>query len=75
MRILVDHLARSPTMNQLQAIYLMELRELLVSDGTVKVPENIAQTVSPDVLDIRYLQRWAVFNNIIPETAEIGITM
>jgi hypothetical protein len=75
MRILVDHLARSPTMNQLQAIYLMELRELLVSDGTVKVPENIAQTVSPDVLDIRYLKRWAVFNNIIPETAEIGITM
>ncbi|MBJ2181674.1 hypothetical protein JC795_26195 [Pseudomonas veronii] len=62
-------------MNQLQAIYLMELRELLVSDGTVKVPENIAQTVSPDVLDIRYLKRWAVFNNIIPETAEIGITM
>ncbi|AHZ73704.1 hypothetical protein OU5_P0452 (plasmid) [Pseudomonas mandelii JR-1] len=62
-------------MNQLQAIYLMELRELLVSDGTVKVPENIAQTVSPDVLDIRYLKRWAVFNNIIPEAAEIGITM
>jgi hypothetical protein len=53
----------------------MELQELLLSGETVRVPDNIASTVTPEVLDIRYVKRWAVYNHILPETAEIGITM
>ncbi len=58
-----------------QAFYLMELQELLLGGQTVRVPDNIAQTVTPEVMDIRYVKRWAVHNRILPETAEIGISM
>ena len=58
-----------------QAFYLMELQEVLLGGETVRVPDNIASTVTPEVMDIRYVKRWAVYNHILPETAEIGITM
>ncbi|EKF7417612.1 hypothetical protein EFK68_04195 [Pseudomonas aeruginosa] len=63
-------------MAQVEAVYLIDLKELLfpgAGDRVISVPDRIAQTVSPDVLDLRYLKRWAVRNNYLPATAEVGV--
>ncbi|MEA8592575.1 hypothetical protein PZT57_28400 [Pseudomonas aeruginosa] len=63
-------------MAQVEAVYLIDLKELLfpgAGDRVISVPDRIAQTVSPDVLDLRYLKRWAVMNNYLPATAEVGV--
>ncbi|EPG9351925.1 hypothetical protein ACKU3Z_030575 [Pseudomonas aeruginosa] len=63
-------------MAQVEAVYLIDLKELLfpgAGDRVISVPDRIAQTVSPDVLDLRYLKRWAIRNNYLPATAEVGV--
>ncbi|NWC83847.1 hypothetical protein HX798_26700 [Pseudomonas putida] len=63
-------------MATVQAVYLTDLKELLFpGEGgkVIPVPDRIAETVSPDVLDLRFVKRWAVRNNYLPETAEIGV--
>lgn len=74
--VLVDHPGEETTMAQVEAVYLIDLKELLfpgAGDRVISVPDRIAQTVSPDVLDLRYLKRWAVRNNYLPATAEVGV--
>jgi len=63
-------------MAQVEAVYLIDLKELLFpgeGDRAVRVPDPIAQTVSRDVLDLRYVKRWAIRNNYLPATAEVGV--
>jgi hypothetical protein len=73
---LVDHPGEETSMATVQAVYLTDLKELLFpGEGgkVIPVPDRIAETVSPDVLDLRFVKRWAVRNNYLPETAEIGV--
>jgi len=67
--VLVDHPGEETT-------YLVDLKELLFpgeGDRVVRVPDPIAQTVSLDVLDLRYVKRWAIRNNYLPAAAEVGV--
>lgn len=72
----MDHPGEETSMATVQAVYLTDLKELLFpGEGgkVIPVPDRIAETVSPDVLDLRFVKRWAVRNNYLPETAEIGV--
>lgn len=58
----------------LEAIYLVELQELLLAGGKcIRVPDQVAATVSPQMLDLRFVKRWAVMNSHLAEAAEIGV--
>lgn len=63
-------------MANIEAVYLIDLKELLfpgANEKVIKVPDQIAQTVSPDVLDLRFVKNWAIRNNHIPAGAEVGV--
>lgn len=63
-------------MYAVDAIYLIEFQELLLGNGKcVKVPAQVATTVSPRMLDLRFVKRWAVRMNHIADSAEIGVTV
>ncbi len=73
---LVDHSGEETPMAHVEAVYLIDLKELLfpgANEKVIKVPDQIAETVSPDVLDVRYVRNWAIRNNHIPANAEVGI--
>lgn len=59
-----------------EAVYVIELKELLLP-GTggkvIQVPDRIADTVSPEVLDLRFVKNWAVRNNFLPAAADVGV--
>lgn len=58
----------------IDAIYCMQLRELLLDhDRRVPVPKHIADTVSEEQVDFRYLKNWAVQQNLLSLHAEIGL--
>jgi hypothetical protein len=62
--------------NAIEAIYLIEFQELLLGNGQcVKVPQQIATTVSPRLLDLRFVKRWAIRMNHVTENADIGVTI
>lgn len=74
--VLVDHPGEETPMAHVEAVYLIDLKELLfpgAAEKVIRVPDSIAATVSPDILDLRYVKRWAIRNNYIPATAEVGI--
>lgn len=63
-------------MKELSAIYLVDLQELLLDSGaSVKVPAQIAATVSPRMIDTRFVRRWAIQNKYVPDSAEIGVSV
>lgn len=63
-------------MNAIEAIYLIEFQELLLGNGQcVKVPPQVAHTVSAEMLDTRYVKRWAIRMNHLSDSAEIGVTV
>ncbi len=61
-------------MTQVHAIYCRELDELMLESGrTIKVPVQIARTVSPRYLDTRFVKSWAVMCKLIPSDGEVSI--
>ena len=61
-------------MNTLEAVYLVECQELMLDGGKiVKVPAPVAQTVSPRVLDLRFVKRWATNQKLLTNGADIGV--
>ncbi|WP_421526838.1 hypothetical protein [Pseudomonas brenneri] len=58
----------------IDAIYCMQLRELLLDHNRcVPVPKHIADTVSEDQVDFRYVKNWAVQQKLLSQYAEIGL--
>ncbi|MCO3748948.1 hypothetical protein FA132_26950 [Pseudomonas aeruginosa] len=63
-------------MNSVTAIYLVDLQELLLGNGrTVKVPPQVAVTVSPRMLDLRFVRRWAIFHKHVTDAADIAVAV
>lgn len=61
-------------MTEVHAIYCRELDELMLDSGrTIKVPPQIARTVSPRFLDTRFVKSWAVMCKLIPAHAEVAV--
>lgn len=61
-------------MTNLNAIFSLELNELVLDDGrVVKVPDLIANTVSSQDHDTRFVRNWAVMSNLIPIHGEVGV--
>ncbi len=61
-------------MTQVHAIFCRELDELMLESGrTIKVPPQIARTVSPRFLDTRFVRSWAVMCNLIPAGGEVSV--
>lgn len=60
--------------NNVDAIFCMDINELMLESGrTIKVPDQVARTVSSKYLDTRFVKSWAVMNQLVPAHGEIGI--
>ena len=63
-------------MHTLEALYLVEVQELMLGDGQcVKVPKQVADTVSPEHLDLRFVKNWATRCQILTAGADIGVVV
>lgn len=61
-------------MTEVHAIFCRELDELMLDSGrTIKVPPQIARTVSPRFLDTRFVKSWAVMCQLIPAHGEVSV--
>lgn len=61
-------------MNTLLAVYLVENQELMLQGGVCyPVPPAVAKTVTPAMLDLRFVKRWACMKRLLPDGADIGV--
>jgi len=61
-------------MHTLEAMYLVEIQELMLGNGEcVEVPKQVADTVSPEYLDLRFLKNWATRSKFLSSGADIGV--